>query len=81
MKRRSEEPVPLRDAIEQVGRELGLAGPDVVDTLTAHWREIVGPAIAGVVIARFRRLQLQVRVGKGEERGEQNGVARSLRSF
>ncbi len=46
MKRRSDEPVPLRDAIERVGRELGLAGPDVVDTLIAHWREIVGPAVA-----------------------------------
>ena len=46
MKRRNDEPVPLRDAIERVGRELGLAGPDVVDTLTAHWREIVGPAVA-----------------------------------
>ncbi len=41
-----EEPVPLRDAIERVGRELGLAGPDVVDTLIAHWRDIVGHAIA-----------------------------------
>jgi len=45
MKRR-DEPVPLRDAIAAVGRELGLASPEVIETLVAHWRDIVGPAIA-----------------------------------
>jgi predicted nucleic acid-binding Zn ribbon protein len=45
MKRR-EEPVPLRDAIERVGRELGMPSPEVVDTLVAGWRDIVGAAIA-----------------------------------
>ena len=45
MKRR-EEPVPLRDAITAVGRQLGLPSPDVLSTLDARWVEIVGPAIA-----------------------------------
>jgi len=43
---RREEPVPLRDAIAAVGRELGLGSPDVLTTLNARWLEIVGPAIA-----------------------------------
>jgi predicted nucleic acid-binding Zn ribbon protein len=43
---RRDEPVPLRDAIAAVGRELGLPSPDVVGTLVAQWEEIVGPAIA-----------------------------------
>lgn len=46
MKSRGDEPVPLRDAIDRVARQLGMAAPDVVDTLTARWREIVGEAIA-----------------------------------
>ena len=41
-----DEPVPLRDALAAVGRELGLAPPDVIATLGARWRDIVGPAIA-----------------------------------
>ena len=45
MKRR-DEPVPLRDAIAAVGRELGLASPEVIETLVAHWLDIVGPAVA-----------------------------------
>ena len=45
MKRR-DEPVPLRDAIAAVGRELGLASPEVIETLVAHWRDIVGPQVA-----------------------------------
>jgi predicted nucleic acid-binding Zn ribbon protein len=45
MKRR-DDPVPLRDAIAAVGRELGLASPEVIETLVAHWRDIVGPQIA-----------------------------------
>jgi len=44
--KRGDEPVPLRDAVAAVGRELGLAPPDVVETLVARWRDIVGPAIA-----------------------------------
>ena len=45
MKRR-DEPVPLRDAITQVGRELGLASPDVLTTLETQWADVVGAAIA-----------------------------------
>ncbi len=45
-KKRGDEPVPLRDAIARVSRQLGMAAPDVIDTLIAHWRDIVGPAIA-----------------------------------
>jgi len=45
MKRR-EEPVPLREAIASVGRELGMPAPDVLETLNAGWRDIVGAAIA-----------------------------------
>jgi predicted nucleic acid-binding Zn ribbon protein len=46
VKPRRDEPVPLHDALERVGRELGLAGPDVLETLVARWSDIVGPAIA-----------------------------------
>ncbi len=44
--KRGDEPVPLRDAIERVSRELGMAAPDVLVTLTARWRDIVGDAVA-----------------------------------
>jgi predicted nucleic acid-binding Zn ribbon protein len=43
---RRDEPVPLRDAIAAVGRELGLPPADVVATLVKQWEDIVGPAIA-----------------------------------
>jgi len=43
---RREEPVPLRDAIAAVGKELGLPPADVVGTLNSQWEDIVGPAIA-----------------------------------
>ena len=43
---RGDDPVPLRDALAKVGRELGLAAPDVVTTLVEQWADIVGPAIA-----------------------------------
>ena len=43
---RRDEPVPLGEAIAIVGRQLGLPAQDVVATLTAHWADIVGPAIA-----------------------------------
>ena len=45
MKRR-DEPVPMREAIAAVGRDLGLAPPDVLATITARWADIVGPAVA-----------------------------------
>ena len=43
---RRDDPVPLRDAIAAVGRELGLPPADVVSTLVEEWEDIVGPAIA-----------------------------------
>ena len=43
---RRDEPIPLRDAIAIVGRELGIPSPDLVETLVASWVDIVGPAIA-----------------------------------
>jgi predicted nucleic acid-binding Zn ribbon protein len=43
---RRDEPVPLRDAIASVGRELGLPDPDALNTLIAAWPDIVGPAVA-----------------------------------
>ena len=46
MVKRRDEPVPMRDAIEAVGRELGLGAPDVVTTITEHWVDIVGAAVA-----------------------------------
>ncbi|HEV7525538.1 MAG TPA: DUF721 domain-containing protein [Acidimicrobiia bacterium] len=46
MKRRRDEPVPLRDAIAAVGRQLGMPSPDVVSTLNAQWIDIVGATIA-----------------------------------
>jgi len=36
----------MRDAIAAVGRDLGLAPPDVLATITESWADIVGPAIA-----------------------------------
>ena len=46
MTRRRDELVPLKDAVERVGRELGMPAPDVAATIVARWRDIVGPAIA-----------------------------------
>ena len=43
---RRDEPVPLRDAIAMVGKELGLPSPDLIATLISRWVDIVGPAIA-----------------------------------
>jgi len=43
---RRDEPVPLRDAIAAVGKELGLPSADVVATLEREWDDIVGTAVA-----------------------------------
>jgi predicted nucleic acid-binding Zn ribbon protein len=43
---RRDEPVPLRDAIAGVARQLGLPAIDVVATINAQWIDIVGAAIA-----------------------------------
>jgi predicted nucleic acid-binding Zn ribbon protein len=43
---RPEDPVPLRDAIAAVSRQLGLPPTDVVSTIDAEWIDIAGAAIA-----------------------------------
>jgi predicted nucleic acid-binding Zn ribbon protein len=44
--KRRDDPVSMREAIAAVGRDLGLAAPDVLATITARWADIVGPAVA-----------------------------------
>jgi predicted nucleic acid-binding Zn ribbon protein len=44
--KRRDEPVPMREAIAAVGRDLGLAAPDILATITEGWVDIVGPTIA-----------------------------------
>ncbi len=41
-----DEPVPLRDALESVGRELGLPAPESLDGLLRAWPGIVGDMLA-----------------------------------
>jgi len=48
-------PVPVGEALAQVGKELGLGDPVVLGTLTDRWDEIVGDAIAPH--ARIRSLR------------------------
>ena len=43
---RRDEPVPLRDALSAVGKQLGFPSADVLVTLAAGWVDIVGPTIA-----------------------------------
>jgi Dna[CI] antecedent, DciA len=45
-RRRDDEPAPLRDALAEVGAELGLPRPGVVDALRARWPEAVGAEVA-----------------------------------
>ena len=40
------EPERLGDALDEVGRRLGMGSPTEVGKVWAHWREIVGPSIA-----------------------------------
>jgi predicted nucleic acid-binding Zn ribbon protein len=44
---RRDEPVPLSDALREVGRELGMPEPDALARLLDAWPEVVGPALAG----------------------------------
>lgn len=39
-------PTPLAEALQEVGAELGLPGPDLVGVLTERWAEVVGDAVA-----------------------------------
>jgi predicted nucleic acid-binding Zn ribbon protein len=41
-----DEPVPLRDAVAKVGKELGVPAPDAISVLDARWPDVVGPQIA-----------------------------------
>ena len=50
-----DEPVPLRDAIAKVGRELGVPASDAFSALAAHWSDIVGPVIAAHATVRSVR--------------------------
>jgi len=49
------DPVPIGDALAEVGEELGLAEPRVIGVLSARWPEIVGHAVAEH--ARLRALR------------------------
>ena len=45
-RRKGDEPVPLRDALAGVGRQLGLPDPDRLTTLLDAWPDIIGEALA-----------------------------------
>ena len=40
------DPVPISDALAEVGADLGLADPGVIAVLTERWVDVVGPAVA-----------------------------------
>lgn len=44
--KRGDGPTPLGDALRAVGAELGLPDPELVDSLGAHWAEVVGATVA-----------------------------------
>jgi hypothetical protein len=50
-----EEPVPLRDALAGVSRELGLPDPQQLTTLLDAWPDLVGTTLAGHVHVRSLR--------------------------
>jgi predicted nucleic acid-binding Zn ribbon protein len=41
-----DEPVPLRDALAAVGRDLGIPPPNALAAITNAWPELVGPTLA-----------------------------------
>jgi hypothetical protein len=43
---RDDEPLPLRDALAGVGRDLGLPDPNRLTTLLDAWPDMIGPALA-----------------------------------
>jgi hypothetical protein len=49
------DPVPVADALAEIGADLGLADPGVIGTLAERWVDVVGPAIAPN--ARLRSLR------------------------
>ena len=46
MTRKRDEPVPLRDALAALGRDLGVPDPDVLARVVTLWREVVGSVVA-----------------------------------
>jgi predicted nucleic acid-binding Zn ribbon protein len=44
--RREQEPIPLRDALTSLGRDLGVPSPDVLTRVVALWRDVVGSVVA-----------------------------------
>ena len=42
----SDEPIPLRDAITAVGKDLGLPPPDALGRVANAWSEVAGSALA-----------------------------------
>jgi predicted nucleic acid-binding Zn ribbon protein len=40
------EPIPLRDALDSLGRDLGVPAPDVLTRVVALWRDVVGSVVA-----------------------------------
>jgi predicted nucleic acid-binding Zn ribbon protein len=45
-RRRGGDPVPLRDALAGVGRDLGMPDPDRLTTLLDAWPQVVGETLA-----------------------------------
>ena len=54
-RRAREEPLPLRDAIASVNRQLGLPDPEALSAFVEAWPEIVGPALAQHAMVRSLR--------------------------
>ena len=46
MTRDRRDPMPLRDALAAVGRDIGVPEPDVVGQVVALWEEVVGTVVA-----------------------------------
>ena len=43
---RRDTPTSLGDALREVGHQLGLPDPGLADSLSAHWPDVVGAAVA-----------------------------------
>lgn len=52
---RRDEPVPLRDAVAAVGRDLGMPDPDELQRVVAAWPEVAGAALAAHAAVRSVR--------------------------
>lgn len=50
-----DEPVPLRDAVAKLGKELGVPAPDALAVLETRWPDVVGPQIAAHAKVRSLR--------------------------